>query len=61
MNAQLLYVNGLPFHLAGTKVYREADGSLSFECPHCGVREVPRRYEKFLARYARRRTVHHEH
>jgi hypothetical protein len=29
MNSQL-YVNGQPFHLAETMVYREADGSLSF-------------------------------
>jgi hypothetical protein len=55
MKARLLYVDGWPFHLAGTKVYREADGTLSFDCPHCGRRVVPRRYEKALARYARKR------
>ena len=55
MKLRMLYVDGRPFHLAGTKVYREADGTLSFECPHCGRRAVPRRYEKSLGRYARKR------
>jgi hypothetical protein len=47
-----LYIDGWRFHLAGTKVYCEADGTLSFECPHCGTHEVPSQLEKALARYA---------
>jgi hypothetical protein len=52
---KMLYVKGLPFHLAGTKVYREADGTPTFECPHCVRRGVPLHLEKALARYARKR------
>jgi hypothetical protein len=55
MNSQRwLYANGGPFHLAGTRIYREADCSLSYECPHCGRRPVPRHLEGELAKYAGR-------
>jgi len=51
----LLYVNGLPFHLPGTLIFEEADGDLVYECPHCGCRPVPRHWMASLRRYARKR------
>jgi hypothetical protein len=44
--------DGNPFHLADTRIFREADGSLSYECSHCGRHGVPRRLWKDLAQYA---------
>ncbi len=41
-----------PFHLPGIQIYWEPDGVLSYECPHCGRREVPRLLVKELAPYA---------
>lgn len=46
-----------PFHVAGTRIYREPDGALSYECPHCGQRWVPRRLMNDLAKYATERGV----
>lgn len=46
-----------PFHVAGTRIYREPAGTLSYECPHCGQRWVPRRLISDLAKYATERGV----
>ncbi len=41
-----------PFHAAGTRIFREADGSLISACPHCRVNPVPSRYAAELEKYA---------
>jgi hypothetical protein len=50
--ALLFGVAGNPFHVAGTWIYREPDGSLSYQCPHCGRHRVPGRLMNDLAKYA---------
>lgn len=57
MKARLLYVNGNPFHLPGTLIYEEADGKLTYECPHCGRHPVPRHASRDLVKYAQKRTA----
>jgi len=57
MDLQLIYVDGQPFHLPGTKIYREANGSLTYECPHCPPQEVRRHWENELAPYATKRSA----
>jgi len=44
--------NGDPFHLAGTRIYWDPDGTLMYNCPHCGRRPVPRHRVAELAHYA---------
>ena len=46
---------GNPFHVAGTRIYRERDGNLSYECPHCDRHRVPRRLMNDLVKYATER------
>lgn len=46
---------GNPFHVPGTRIYRERDGSLIYECPHCGRNQVPRRLAEDLAKAAAER------
>jgi hypothetical protein len=55
MNAELLYIKEFPFHEVGTAVFEEADGTLVYECPHCGCRPVPRLWAEELRRYAAKR------
>jgi hypothetical protein len=55
MNNELLYLNGSPFHTPGTRVFEEPDGTLIYECPHCGCRPVRQRWVVGLRRYARKR------
>jgi predicted RNA-binding Zn-ribbon protein involved in translation (DUF1610 family) len=55
MNNELLYLNGLPFHAAGTRVFEEAEGTVIFECPQCGCRPVLRCWVEGLRGYARKR------
>ena len=56
MKTRLIYdANGNPFHLPGTDIYREPDGSLTYECPHCREHPVPRHMVAALAKYARKR------
>lgn len=43
---------GNPFHVPGTRIYRERDGGLIYECPHCGRNQVPRSLTDDLAKYA---------
>jgi hypothetical protein len=58
MKNRLVYdANGNPFHLPGTQIYVEPDGHLTFECPHCDPRPVPRHLLSDLAKYARKRTA----
>lgn len=47
--------NGQPSHLPGTRIYREEDGTLTLDCPHCGTRLVPRHREKTLEKFAQPR------
>ena len=56
MKTRFVYdANGSPFHLPGTRIHEEPDGTLTFECPHCGLHPVPRHKVSGLARYARKR------
>lgn len=56
MRTRLVYdLNGDPFHLPGTQIHEEANGALTYECPHCGLRPVPRRMVSDLAKYATKR------
>jgi hypothetical protein len=56
MKPQVVYdANGNPFHLPGTRIYEESDGELTFVCPHCGLRPVPRHMVSDLAKHARKR------
>jgi hypothetical protein len=56
MKTRLIYdANGNPFHLPGTEIYKESDGELTFECPHCGLRAVPGHMVGDLAKHARKR------
>jgi hypothetical protein len=43
--------DGDPFHLAGTRIYRDQDGGLVYDCPHCGRHPVPLRLVAALTRY----------
>jgi hypothetical protein len=53
MNDTFVYDgHGNPFHLAGTRIFRESDGSLTYECPHCGRQRVPAHLVNHMARYA---------
>ena len=49
---ELFFANGRAFHLAGTKIFEEPDGGLTFDCPHCGRRIVRRELEDALRQYA---------
>jgi DNA-directed RNA polymerase subunit RPC12/RpoP len=55
MTTELLDVDGSPFHAPGTMVFEEPDGTLVYECPHCGFRPVPRCWVDGLRRYACKR------
>jgi hypothetical protein len=46
---------GQSFHLPGTRIYRNADGSLSYVCPRCAEHPVPRHLELLLAPFATER------
>jgi hypothetical protein len=39
--SDLIYLNVLPFHAPGTRIYEGPDGEYIFDCPHCGCRRVP--------------------
>jgi len=52
MNDFILDADSDPFHLPGTKIYRDEYGMLFYECPHCGRHAVPRYREAGLRRYA---------
>ena len=49
---------GEPFHAAGTRIFRERDYTLTFVCPHCGVRDVPSHMVKRLKQFAENRPIH---
>jgi hypothetical protein len=56
---EFLYdLNGNPFHLPGTRIYRERDGLLIYVCPSGEANYVPRRWVKHLVRYATEITAH---
>ena len=42
---ELLYdADGNPFHMAGTRIYCDTDGTLYYICPHCREHPVPTRH-----------------
>jgi len=41
MESFIYDAGGYPFHAIGTRIYREADGTLIYDCPHCGKHPVP--------------------
>ena len=56
MKAGLAYdANGNLFHPPGTQIHDEANGELTYECPQCGPRSVPRPVANDLTKYGRKR------
>ncbi len=49
--------DGNLFHLPGTRIREEVSGQLTYDCPHCGRRPVPRSMVADLAKYAGKRTT----
>ncbi len=44
--------DGNPFHSAGTRIYRDVDGELIYDCPCCGRHWVPSHKVSEMENYA---------
>jgi hypothetical protein len=45
--------DGNPFHDEGTRICRDAEGQLIYDCPSCGRNWVPRHKVREMEKYAR--------
>jgi|HubBroStandDraft_1064217.scaffolds.fasta_scaffold1513439_1 hypothetical protein len=55
----ILDANGNPFHLPGTQIYEEPDGTLTYDCPHCKPQPVPKQMVRHMAKYPKKRAPRH--
>jgi hypothetical protein len=52
MKSYLYDAAGRPYHAAGTRIHRDADGNLVYDCPHCGRHWVPSDQVRAMGKYA---------